>query len=92
MQRLNLLGTPVDDVTYAEAAAYVSTLMAAGKPAAVVTPNPEFVVIAQRHAPFREALWQSDLAIPDGGGLLLAPGCSVSACASRYAAPTSPTS
>ena len=72
MKRLNLLGTPVDDVTYAEAAAYVSTLMAAGKPAAVVTPNPEFVVIAQRYAPFREALWQSDLAIPDGGGLLLA--------------------
>ena len=72
MKRLDLLGTPVDDVTYAEAAAYVSTLMAAGKPAAVVTPNPEFVVIAQHHAAFREALWQSALAIPDGGGLLLA--------------------
>ena len=72
MKRLNLLGTPIDDVTYSEAVAYVSTLMAAGTPAAVVTPNPEFVVIAQRHAAFRAALWQADLAIPDGGGLLLA--------------------
>ncbi len=72
MKRLDLLGTPVDDVTYAEAAAYVSTLMVAGKPAAVVTPNPEFVVLARHHAAFRDALWQSALAIPDGGGLLLA--------------------
>ncbi|MAG35426.1 MAG: acetylglucosaminyldiphospho-UDP acetyl-beta-D-mannosaminyltransferase [Dehalococcoidia bacterium] len=72
MRRLNLLGLPVDDVTYAESAAYASTLISAEGPARIVTPNPEFVILAQRSTAFREALWQSDLAIPDGGGLLLA--------------------
>lgn len=38
----------------------------------VVTPNPEMVVAARDEPAFRHALAHADLAIPDGGGLLLA--------------------
>jgi N-acetylglucosaminyldiphosphoundecaprenol N-acetyl-beta-D-mannosaminyltransferase len=36
----------------------------------IVTPNPEFVVLAQRDKDFRRILNQADLAVPDGIGLL----------------------
>ncbi len=38
----------------------------------IVTPNPEFLVAAQRNAEFRSVLNSADLAIPDGTGLLVA--------------------
>jgi N-acetylglucosaminyldiphosphoundecaprenol N-acetyl-beta-D-mannosaminyltransferase len=62
----------VDDVTHAEALARSITLIEDPQPRYVVTPNPEFVVLARRDPEFRRILNASDLAIPDGGGLLLA--------------------
>lgn len=38
----------------------------------IVTPNPEFIVYAQRHSWFKKIINQSDFAIPDGIGLVLA--------------------
>jgi N-acetylglucosaminyldiphosphoundecaprenol N-acetyl-beta-D-mannosaminyltransferase len=69
---MDILGVRVDDVTYAEALARCGGLIAAGAPAYVVTPNPEFVARAQSDGEFRRILNRADLAIPDGGGLLLA--------------------
>ena len=69
---MDVLGVRVDDVTHAEALARSITLIQDPKPRYVVTPNPEFVVLARRDAEFRRILNASDLAIPDGGGLLLA--------------------
>jgi len=40
----------------------------------VVTPNPEFIVYANRHKWFKEILNNSDFSIPDGTGLVLASG------------------
>lgn len=38
----------------------------------IVTPNPEFVMLAQKDEEFKKILNQADLAIPDGVGLRLA--------------------
>jgi N-acetylglucosaminyldiphosphoundecaprenol N-acetyl-beta-D-mannosaminyltransferase len=38
----------------------------------IATTNPEFVMRAQQDAAFRQVLWQADLCIPDGVGLLIA--------------------
>ena len=62
----------MDDVTHAEALARCVTLVQDPEPRYVVTPNPEFVVVAGRDPEFRRILNASDLAIPDGGGLLIA--------------------
>ena len=69
---MDVLGVRVDDVTHAEALARCRTLIEDAKPRYCVTPNPEFVIWARRDPEFRRILNASDLAIPDGGGLLLA--------------------
>jgi N-acetylglucosaminyldiphosphoundecaprenol N-acetyl-beta-D-mannosaminyltransferase len=38
----------------------------------IATTNPEFVMTAQQDAAFRQVLWEADLCIADGVGLLLA--------------------
>ena len=69
---MDILGVRVDDVTYNEALGRCVALAQAGSPRYVVTPNPEFVMLARRDDEFRRILNQADLAIPDGVGLLLA--------------------
>lgn len=73
-RRISILGAPVDDVTEDEALALVAALLReeGDRPHQVVTVNPEFVMEAQHNAAFRRVLWQTDLATPDGFGLLLA--------------------
>ena len=72
MKRLDILGVRVDDVTQAEAVERCAAFIGGGGRHYVVTPNPEFVVLARRDEGFRAILDAADLAIPDGGGLLLA--------------------
>lgn len=69
---MDILGVRVDDVTHAEAVARCRTMVEDPQPRYCVTPNPEFVILARRDPEFRRILNASDLAIPDGGGLLLA--------------------
>jgi N-acetylglucosaminyldiphosphoundecaprenol N-acetyl-beta-D-mannosaminyltransferase len=69
---MNVLGVRVDDVTYNGALQRCVAYAGDGKRHFVATPNPEFVVLARRDPDFRRILNSADLAIPDGGGLLLA--------------------
>jgi N-acetylglucosaminyldiphosphoundecaprenol N-acetyl-beta-D-mannosaminyltransferase len=69
---MDILGVRVDDVTYNEALDRCAALIDSGRPRYVVTPNPEFVMLARRDAEFRRILNAADLSIPDGVGLLLA--------------------
>jgi len=69
---VDILGTRIHDVTETEALATLARFIGEGGPHRVVTPNPEFVMAARRDAEFRGILNTSDLAIPDGIGLLLA--------------------
>jgi N-acetylglucosaminyldiphosphoundecaprenol N-acetyl-beta-D-mannosaminyltransferase len=66
-----ILGVRVDDVTEDEAVARCVAFVREGR-RSVVTPNPEIVMAAREDRALRHALARADLAIPDGGGLLLA--------------------
>ena len=68
---LTIFGVRVDDVTEDEALAQCERFIAEGR-RIVVTPNPEIVMAAQTDRALRHALAHADLALPDGGGLLLA--------------------
>lgn len=70
--RFSILGVAVDDVTEDEAVTWVDRAIQEGRPAQVVTVNPEFVMAAQRQADFRETLNAAGLAVPDGIGILWA--------------------
>jgi N-acetylglucosaminyldiphosphoundecaprenol N-acetyl-beta-D-mannosaminyltransferase len=77
VRSIDILGTRVDDVTYAEALALIDGWIAEGRrgrggPHVVTTPNPEFVMAARRTPDFRAVLRDAALNVPDGVGLLLA--------------------
>ena len=69
---VDILGVCIDDVTMDETLARIVAFIAQGTPHQITTVNPEFVVEAQRNAPFRVVLEGCDLALPDGVGLLWA--------------------
>ena len=70
MQHIEILGVKISKVNYESATKVVEGFLADGKKHYVVTPNPEFLVLAQTDREFRQILNQADLAIPDGVGLL----------------------
>lgn len=68
-----ILGVPVHAVTFAGLLDAVSTWIVRGdRTYQVCTASPEFVMIAQDDAAFRQVLRQADLCVADGVGLLLA--------------------
>jgi N-acetylglucosaminyldiphosphoundecaprenol N-acetyl-beta-D-mannosaminyltransferase len=69
---ITILGVPVHNLTYDEALARIGGMVEAGRPHQIATVNPEFLVVARRHAEFRRALLEADLALADGVGLQLA--------------------
>lgn len=69
--RSEILGSLIDAVTAEEAASLLDSFLASGQHH-VVTPNPEFVLEARRNPEFRQVINESDLAIPDGFGLVIA--------------------
>ena len=68
-RRISILGARIDDVVWDEALARIQEWIRSGTPHQVMTPNPEFVMIARRNAAFRALLDRVDLAPADGVGL-----------------------
>lgn len=68
--KINVLGVRFDNVTPEEAVARGAELMARPGFHYVVTPNPEFVLAAEKDAEFRAVLNGADLVIPDGIGVV----------------------
>ncbi len=66
-----ILGVKIDDFSMDEAVQKVEGFLKDGKKHYIVTPNPEFLVAAQKDERFRELLNNADLSIPDGIGLKL---------------------
>lgn len=62
----------MDRVSLEEAVKLVGEWVKQDKKRYIVTPNPEFVMLAQKDKEFKKILNQADLAIPDGAGLRLA--------------------
>ena len=68
--KINVLGVGFDNVTMDEAIARGIELMAQPGFHYVVTPNPEFVLAAEKDDAFRSVLNGADLVIPDGIGVI----------------------
>jgi N-acetylglucosaminyldiphosphoundecaprenol N-acetyl-beta-D-mannosaminyltransferase len=72
MNRVEILGVPVDRVTTAGALARVERMMAEAGVHQIATVNPEFVMAAQEDEAFRRVLQQAELCLADGIGLVWA--------------------
>src|SRR3989344_8121168 len=70
MNRVILLGVPLDSVTQEEAVARLLSYLSAPGQAHVATPNPEMLVMASVAQGFHGLLNRTDLNLPDGAGLL----------------------
>lgn len=71
---MDIFGVGINDVSLEEAVGQVVGWV--GNPEQkkhyIVTPNPEFIITAQKDLEFKKVLNQADLSIPDGAGLKLA--------------------
>lgn len=70
--KLTILGIQLDNLAESELLLKIERFLDDDKPHYIVTPNPEFLVAAQKDKSFKNILNQADLAIPDGFGLKLA--------------------
>lgn len=69
---LTILNTPVHRVTMGQALELVRRFVAGERLHQICTTNPEFVMAAQGDEAFRRVLWQADLCLADGIGLVWA--------------------
>jgi N-acetylglucosaminyldiphosphoundecaprenol N-acetyl-beta-D-mannosaminyltransferase len=68
-----ILGVGITDATRNEVLEYIiKNLQNFKKKLFIVTPNPEFLVLAHKNTDFKNILNKSDLASPDGIGILMA--------------------
>ena len=70
--KTEILGVKIDNLAMEGALQKVEDFLKDGQQHYIVTPNPEFLVLAQKDEEFRRILNQADLAISDGVGLILA--------------------
>ncbi len=68
--KTEILGVNFDNITQAEAKERGGELLKENKFHYVVTPNPEFLLAAEKDAEFRTVLNGADLVLPDGIGVL----------------------
>lgn len=71
MEKTHILGVPIDNLKSAELKRSIEQLLNRRR-GHVVTPNPEFLLLAQKDQEFFAVLKQADLSIPDGIGLKFA--------------------
>ncbi|MBI4281517.1 WecB/TagA/CpsF family glycosyltransferase [Candidatus Uhrbacteria bacterium] len=70
--RIQLLGVTIDSISRVEAQQKLSGFFNDARQHTIVTPNPEFLLLAWSDEEFRGILNSADLALPDGVGLLFA--------------------
>lgn len=72
MEYVEILGVRISKVTQASAIGQIKQFLEGDGRFTIVTPNPEFVIAAQKDGDFRWILNRADLAVPDGVGLRMA--------------------
>jgi len=72
LQKTDILGVKIDLVSREQATKAILEKIEKEEKFWVVTPNPEFVVVAQKDKEFKNILNKADLSLPDGFGLVLA--------------------
>lgn len=70
--KVDILGVKIDNLSLQEILEQVKKFLESKNKYYIVTPNPEFLVAAQRDKNFKEILNYADIAIPDGVGLIYA--------------------
>ncbi len=68
--KINILGIQFDDLTREEARQAGAALLRSDSFHYVVTPNPEFILAADKDLVFQKILNQADLVLPDGIGVV----------------------
>lgn len=71
-QNISILGVRFDLIGFHQAAGIVCDWLNDNEKRYIVTPNPEFVVAAQKNAEFKRILKNADLSITDGLGIQIA--------------------
>src|SRR3989338_2638426 len=69
---ITILGVPIHDIDENHLISHLREWLLGKDQKIVVTPNPEFIILAQKDLYFREILKQADLSLPDGVGLRFA--------------------
>lgn len=72
MKHVTILDIPIHQLTKAETLEMIKGFVVSKKPHQVATVNPEFIVEAQANPEFKSTLQQTDLALADGFGVMLA--------------------
>src|SRR5512140_835462 len=67
-----ILDVPIHDVTTEETLTLIDQFVRDGVPQQICTVNPEFIMLAQKDAEFKQILDRSALNLPDGIGVLWA--------------------
>ncbi|MEW5821525.1 MAG: WecB/TagA/CpsF family glycosyltransferase [Cyanobacteriota bacterium] len=71
-KRINVLGYPVDVVDKERSLEIVKENIKNNKQLHIITLNPEMIINAQKNEELSNAIYNSELVIPDGSGILLA--------------------
>jgi N-acetylglucosaminyldiphosphoundecaprenol N-acetyl-beta-D-mannosaminyltransferase len=69
---LDILGVRIDEVSMDDAVKQVDSFFESNRFHMIFTPNPEFIMIADKDSEFKNILNSSDLNIPDGNGIVWA--------------------
>jgi len=72
VKKTKILGIKIDNLTVKQVFQRIDDFLKDGRQRYIVTPNPEFLVRAQKDKEFRQILNQADLAVSDGTGVLFA--------------------
>ena len=72
MEKITVLGIPIDCVTWKRINSTVLRLLEEKKQVFIATPNPEHIILAQKQRNFYTVLQHTDLNVPDGIGLVWA--------------------
>lgn len=70
MDKVNILGVEFDNVTMNEAINMCNEFLQSNKLNAIVTPNPEIVMLARKDEEFMKIINSASLVVPDGIGVI----------------------
>jgi len=70
--KYEILGVKIDDYTHEEWRNEMRGMLESGKQHFIATPNPEFIVLAQKDKEFFNILNSASMSLPDGIGMLFA--------------------
>ncbi|RJP18241.1 MAG: WecB/TagA/CpsF family glycosyltransferase [Candidatus Omnitrophota bacterium] len=72
MERIEILGVQIDNITGDEALDRIRRMIVSGRPHQIITPAIEQVICARRDAEFNRVLAEADLVVPDGMQVIFA--------------------